>query len=86
MHVIISVGIGSNASVIASFHVDHHLNCFFHCCHQPTCMGYKIKETLLSQSNVNCVLMKNIEEDMGKGTEGEWVYYKAILVSNWYTY
>lgn len=79
MHGIISVGIGSNTSVIASFHVANNMNCFFHCCHEPTCTGYKFNEKFSSESDVNCVLMNNVEEDMEKG--GEWVYYKAIMVS-----
>lgn len=83
MHVIIiiSVRIGSSSNVISSFHVDHYLKCFSHCCIHPTCIGFKFKETFSNESDLNCMLMKNFEEDIRKRGEGEWAFYKAIAVS-----
>ena len=76
----ILVRIESNANVISSFQVDDHLNCFSHCCHQPTCTGFNFKQQLSRGSDVNCVLVNNIEDDLGKSGEGEWTFYKSILV------
>lgn len=78
--VTISVGIGSNASVIASLHVDHHIKCFSPCNHRPTCMGFKFKQQFSSGSEDNCILINNTGEDE-TNKEGEWIYYKSFVVS-----
>ena len=76
---ITSVGIGSNASVMASFHVDHLVKCFSHCNQQHACMGFKFKQKCTSEFEDNCILMNHIEED--ETHSGDWVYYKSIMVS-----